>query len=93
MDAARGSDRVDKEDMRDAQASTEFDWAAYRRSFPDTPPHAAVTASFAEYALLVGRITRHLSTAVVSPVTFAEFETIFKQAQEFILCYAVPILR
>eukprot|EP00170_Pyropia_yezoensis_P000316 contig_1945_g317 len=92
VDAARANDGVDKEDMRAAQANTEFDWAAYRRSFPDTPPHAAITAMFAEYALLVGRITRHLSTAVASPVTLAEGEASSKQAQEFVLCYAVPIL-
>ncbi|KAK1859253.1 hypothetical protein I4F81_001850 [Pyropia yezoensis] len=92
LGAARTNDGVDKEDMSAAQSNTKFEWAAYRRAFPDTPPHAAITAMFAEYALLVGRITRHLGAAVASPMTLAEGEGIAKQAQEFVLCYAVPIL-
>eukprot|EP00170_Pyropia_yezoensis_P002913 contig_12195_g2919 len=92
LGAARTNDGVDKEDMSAAQSNSKFDWAAYRRAFPDTLPHAAITAMFAEYALLVGRITRHLGAAVASPMTLAEGEGIAKQAQEFVLCYAVPIL-
>lgn len=84
MDAARANDGVDKEDMRAAQANAMFDWAAYRRSFPDTLPHAAIKTMLSEYALLVGRITRHLGTAVAFPVTLAEGEAISKQAQEFV---------
>lgn len=73
-------------------ANARFDWSAYREAFPGTPPHAAITAMFAEYAVLVGRITRHLGETVASPMTIVEGEAISKQAQEIVLCYAVPIL-
>lgn len=83
---------VDKEHTSAVRANARFDWTAYRDAFPDTPPHAAITAMFAEYALLVGRITRHLGAAVASPVTLAEGQAIAAEAQEFVLRYAVPIL-
>lgn len=54
--AARAGDAADKEHVSAVQADAKFDWKAYRRAFPDTPFHAAITAMFAEYALLVGRI-------------------------------------
>lgn len=77
-----------------ASASTdEFNWGAYRSAFPNTPLHAAVTAMFCEYALLVGRITRHLGPARATPMTLSEGAALAQQAQEFLLCYATPILR
>lgn len=57
-------------------ANDVFDWSTYCEAFPDTSPHAAITAVFAEYALLVGRITRHLEEAVASPMTLAEGKAI-----------------
>eukprot|EP00170_Pyropia_yezoensis_P005009 contig_20389_g5023 len=65
---------ADKEDKKASQSNARFDWAAYREAFPDTPPHAAITAMFAEYALLVGRITRKLGVATVTPMTLREGE-------------------
>lgn len=85
-------DADDQEDIEAVQSSARFDWPAYRRAFPDTPLHAAVTAMFAEYALLVGRITRHLGAAVGSPMTLGEGEEIAQQARTFVLCYVTPIL-
>lgn len=69
-----------------------FDCVAYRSAFGDTPVHAAVTALFAEYALLVGRITRHLGQASATPLTLSEGVAIAKQAQDFILGYVNPIM-
>ncbi|KAK1868635.1 hypothetical protein I4F81_011120 [Pyropia yezoensis] len=46
----------------------------------------------AEYARLVGRITRHLGAAAASPMTLSEGTAIAEQAQQFILYYATPIL-
>lgn len=66
--------------MSAVQADAKLDWKAFRRAFPDTPPHAAITAMFAEYALLVGRITRHLGAAVASPMSLSEGEAIAQQA-------------
>lgn len=83
---------ADKEDKKAAQSNARLDWAAYREAFPDTPPHAAITAMFAEYALLVGRITRKLGVATVTPMTMREGEELATQAHTFVLRYVTPIL-
>lgn len=83
---------MDQEDVNAAQASAVFDWVGYRKAFPDTPLHAAVTAMFAEYALLVGRITRRLGAATHTPMTLKEGEDLAAQARTFVLCYTTPIL-
>lgn len=77
---------------RTARVRNEFDWSVYRAAFPDTPLHAAVTAMFAEYALLVGRITRRLGVAADQPMTLSEGAAIAEHAQVFILGYVNPIL-
>lgn len=69
-----------------------IDWLVYRSAFRDTPIHAAETALFSEYALLVGRIIRHLGTARATPLNSSEGAAIAHQAQEFILGYVNPIL-
>lgn len=51
-----------------------------------------MTAMFCEYALLAGRITRHLGGACATPMTLSEGAALAEQAQVFILCYAAPIL-
>lgn len=91
QDVAGGSE-IDQEDADAAKRSSTFDWTAFRRAFPDTPLHAAVTAMFAEYALLVGRITRHIGAAVGSSMTLKEGEEIAEQARSFVLSYVTPIL-
>lgn len=83
---------VDEEDRAAAKAVTTFDWDAYRRAYADTPLHAAVTTMFAEYALLVGSLTRRLGPAAITPMTLTEGAALAEQAQKFILQYASPIL-
>lgn len=70
----------------------QFDWHAYRVAFPETPLHAAVTAMFSEYALLVGRMTRRLGVAARQPMTLSEGASIANQSQDFIFGYVNPIL-
>lgn len=89
---ARDDGGGDIEALSAVQGDAQFDWAACRRAFPDTPPYVAITAMFAEYALLVGRITRHLGDAVTAPMTLSEGEAIAEQARTFASCYATPIL-
>lgn len=69
-----------------------FDNDAYRAAFSDTPLHAAVTAMFAEYALLVGRLTRRVGVAAGQPMTLSECASLAQQAQDFIFGYVNPIL-
>lgn len=90
--ADSSSEQVADEECNAAKAGNKFDWARYRAAFSNTPVHAAVTAMMAEYALLVGRITRHLGAAAASPMTLSEGTAIAEQAQQFILFYATPIL-
>lgn len=73
-------------------ANNAFYWAAYRAVFNDTPYHAAVTALFAQYALLVSSLTRHLGAATATPLTLSEGALTAKQAQDFILGYVNPVL-
>lgn len=82
---------VEREDAEAVRKNPRFGWASYRQAFPDTPPHAAITALVAEYALLVGSITSHLSAAVGAPMTLQEGVKIVAQAQTFVLRYATPI--
>lgn len=93
-EGATGSDSklVDGEERNASKGGDKFYWARYGAAFPNTPVHAAVTAMTAEYALLVGRITRHLGAAAASPMTLSEGTAIAEQAQQFILFYATPIL-
>lgn len=51
-----------------------------------------MTATFGEYSLLVGRITRNLGPARATPMTLSEGAALAQQAQELILCYATPVL-
>lgn len=86
-------DDQEDEDMREAKkGAARLDWGTYRAVFDDTPLHAAVTAMFAEYSLLVGRMTRRLGAAAVTPMTMSEGAAMAEQAQIFILQYVTPIL-
>lgn len=59
-----------EKDVEAAHKGQRFYWVAYKEAFPSTPPHSANTAMFAEYAQLVGRITRHMGAVVGAPMTF-----------------------
>lgn len=75
-----------------ARPKVDFDWDVYPAAFPDTPLHAAVTAMFAEYAMLVGRITRRVGGAAGAPMTLSEGVSIAQQAQDLFMGYVTPIL-
>jgi len=87
-----GVSAPDAEDRAAARANVKWDWVAYRKAFPDVPPHAAITAMFGQYALIVGRITRHLGGTASVPMTLAEGASIAEEARVFITRYVTPIL-
>jgi len=87
-----GVTALDAEDRAAARANVRWNWVAYRSAFPHTPPHAAITAMFAQYALLVGRITRHLGGTASAPMTLTEGAAIGEDARVFITRYVTPIL-
>jgi len=69
-----------------------FDWAAYRDVWGDTPVHVAVTAMFAEYAVLYARIARRTTSATPPPMTNTEGLDIGEQAKTFVNDFVTPIL-
>jgi len=87
-----GASAPDAEDRAAARAKVKWDWFAYREAFPDVPLHAAITAVFGQYALIVGRITRHLGGTALAPMTLAEGASIAEEARVFITRYVTPIL-
>lgn len=80
----------DEED--ELPAGYSFDWAAYEAKFGDTPIHVAVTALFAEYAVLYGRIAGWTTTDAPPTMTLDEAADIDAHAKEFVLNYLAPIL-
>lgn len=69
-----------------------YDWTAYREVFGITPMEDAVTAMFAEYAVLYSRIAGWTTSTVASPMTLNVAEDIATHAEEFVLRYVTPIL-
>lgn len=82
----------DDQELRAGSRPVRFDWGPYRAVVKHTPLLAAITAMLAEYALLVGRVTRRLGAAAVTPVTLGEGASMAEQARNFILHCATPIL-
>lgn len=70
----------------------EFDWNEYKAAWGSTPLHVAVTALFAEYALVVGRITGHLHHQCNEPMTDQAAEELGEMCSNFVLRYVNPIL-
>lgn len=81
----------DDEDI-DPPTGFNFDWDAYATVFGDTPMQDAVTAMFAEYAVLYGRIAGWVTTSRQAPMTVQEAADLSKHAEEFVLHYMTPIL-
>ena len=69
-----------------------IDWAAYHNVWGDTPVDVAVTAMFAEYAVLYSRIAGRTTSAVPPPMTMSEGLAIDEQAQNFVNKFVTPIL-
>jgi len=90
--AAGAADHVVDEEGEGLSASYEYDWDAYHAAFGDTPMDVAVTAMFAEYAMLYGRISNHVGASSAPPMTLSRAESISKQASMFVTDYVNPIL-
>lgn len=69
-----------------------FDWAAYRDVFGNTQMENAVTAMFAEYAVLYSRIAGWTTSTVAPPMTHNIAKDLATHAEEFVLRYVTPIL-
>jgi len=69
-----------------------FDWEAYTAVWGDTPFEDAVTALFAEYAVLYARVARWTTCYAPPPRTLDEASAIAKHAATFVKEYVRPIL-
>lgn len=69
-----------------------FNWAAYRAHFGDTPMQDAVTAMFAEYAVLYSRIAGWITSTSSKPMTLSEADDIRQHAEDFVLKFVTPVL-
>eukprot|EP00170_Pyropia_yezoensis_P006818 contig_27790_g6840 len=54
--------------------------------------HDAVTAMFAEYAVLYGRIAGWITSTTPTPMTLSEAKDISQHAEDFVLNFVTPIL-
>ena len=77
-------DKVDK--------NFRFDWVTYRCEWGDTQIDVAVTAMFAEYALLYARMGRLTTSSVPLPITMSEGVSMGQQATNFMNKFVTPIL-
>jgi len=89
---SKGANSDNEDDKAVIKAVNGFDWTAYRAVFGSTPLHVAVTALFAEYALVIGRISGHLHHNFPGPMTVEETEELGDLCTNFVLNYVNPVL-
>lgn len=82
----------DNDEEFDLPAGFQFDWESYASVFGDTSMQDAVTAMFAEYAVLYGRIAGWVTSSHPAPMTLQEGDDLSKHAENFVLRYMTPIL-
>lgn len=69
-----------------------FDWASYHAVWADTPIDEAVTAMFAEFAVLHAQLCGSVRSTSPPPLTIAVGRDIADRAERFVLKYVTPIL-
>jgi len=96
MDGGTGDGQPYESDDEDKKAvsnkAVDLDWDEYKAVWGSTPLHVAVTALFAEYALVVGRLTGHLHYNCGQPMTEETAEELGEMCKNFVLRYVNPIL-
>lgn len=88
-DAAVGNGRGN-DDFLCVTNNLDFDWAAYRSKFGDTPYDVAVTQMFVRYAQLVDSLTGTYHCRL--PMSVSEAEEVATLARSFVLDLLTPIL-
>lgn len=82
----------DPDEDEDLPRNFSFDWTAYHATSGPTPLQEAVTAMFAEYASLYGRIAAWVTSTALQPMTLDVAVDISRQAEHFIFHYLTPLL-
>lgn len=71
---------------------TVFDWTAYRAVWHATPIDEAITAMFAEFAVLHAELSGYTCSTAPQPLTLDVGKCIAARAQRFVTDYVTPIL-
>lgn len=74
------------------ESRTLFDWAAYRAVWSDTPIDEAITAMFAEFAVLHAELSGYTCSTAPQQLTLDVGKSIADRAQQFVTQYVTPIL-
>jgi len=87
-----GDDADSDEDAAKVKSGFKYDCGAYHAAFKDTPFDQAVTAMFAEYAVLYARIAGQVGESFPPTMTLDIGEEISNQATAWVNNYVTPIL-
>lgn len=69
-----------------------FDWPAYRAVWNNTPVDEAITAMFAEFAVLHAELCGYVCSCAPPPLTLDTGKHIADRAERFVTMYVTPIL-
>lgn len=89
-DASAHGDSRPTNASKKAQAA--FDWAAYRAVWRDVPIDEAITAMFAEFALLHAELVGSVRSTAAPTMTLNVGKGIADRAERFVIKYVTPIL-
>ena len=92
VEETNGYDADSEAEASRVKKGFQFDWAAYRAVWNDTPVHVAVTAMFSEYAQLYALLARHTTQRAPVPMTMEEGVSIGNKATDFVNKFMTPIL-
>lgn len=73
------------------KARTAFDWAAYRAVWKDVPIDEAITAMFAEFAVLHAELAGSVRSTAAPTMTLTVGKGIADRAERFVTKYVTPI--
>eukprot|EP00170_Pyropia_yezoensis_P006233 contig_25356_g6252 len=79
-------------DGEDAGDNSTFDWLAYRAVWKDTPMDEAITAMFAEFAVLHAEMSGNTCSTSPLPLTLDVGKCIADRAKRFVTLSLTPIL-
>lgn len=83
---------AENEDPADGAGGSQFDWPAYHAVWGQTPIDEAITAMFAEFAVLHAEMSGYTCSTSPLPLTLDVGKSIADRAERFVTLYMTPIL-
>ncbi|KAK1867539.1 hypothetical protein I4F81_010046 [Pyropia yezoensis] len=87
-----GPQEGEGDDASDGGGGGPFDWQAYRAVWQQTPVDQAITAMFAEFAVLHAEMSGYTCSTSPLPLTLDVGKCIANRAERFVTLYVTPIL-